>query len=121
MRAVVATYTGMTKLVPFDPASTTTTGVQLLDFGAERCGPCRAMEPILEALAVEYAPRAKIFTIDCDRDPALAEKFGVRSMPTLVLLRDGREVGRVVGSRSRAFVAGVLDRALRGDVAITAP
>ena len=45
----------------------------------------------------------------------------VRSMPTLVLLRDGREVGRIVGSRPRGFVAGVLDRALNGDVAIAAP
>jgi thioredoxin-like negative regulator of GroEL len=59
--------------------------------------------------------------VDCNDQIALAERYNVRSMPTLVLLRDGREVGRVVGSRPRAFIAGVLDRALGGDVAIAAP
>jgi thioredoxin 1 len=113
MPAVVATSTGMPPIP--------TAGLHLLEFGAKRCGPCRAMTPILEALAVEYASRAHILAIDCDREPELAERFGVRSMPTLVVWRDGREVGRIVGSRSRAFVAGVLDRALAGDVAIAGP
>ena len=59
--------------------------------------------------------------VGLDAEPALAEQFGVRAMPTVVLLRDGREVGRVVGSRPRAFVAGMLDRALAGDAAIAGP
>jgi thioredoxin-like negative regulator of GroEL len=95
--------------------------VALLDFGAERCAPCRAMLPLLEALADEYRGRVAMFAIDCDAEPAVASSFAVRSMPTLVVLRDGREVGRIVGSRPRAFVAGVLDRALAGDVAIASP
>lgn len=98
-----------------------TRGIALLDFGAERCPPCRALAPVLAALAEEYRGRVRIAAVDCDRERALAERFLVRSMPTLVVLRDGREVGRVVGLRPRAFVAGVLDRALRGDVAIAAP
>jgi thioredoxin len=98
-----------------------TPGVTLLDFGAERCMPCRAMVPVLAALAAEYRGRVRIAAVDCDRDPALAERYQVRSMPTLVVVRDGREVGRVVGQRPRAFVAGVLDRALAGDVAIAGP
>jgi thioredoxin 1 len=77
--------------------------------------------PILDALAAEYSGRARFHAGDVDREPALAARFDVRSMPTLVVLRDGREVGRVVGSRPRAFVAGVLDRALAGDVAIASP
>jgi thioredoxin 1 len=76
---------------------------------------------LLATLATEYDGRARFVAVDVDDVPALAERFGVRAMPTLVVWRDGREVGRVVGSRSRAFVAGVLDRALAGDVAITAP
>jgi thioredoxin 1 len=96
-------------------------GVTLLDFGAERCMPCRALTPVLAALAEEYRGRVRIAAVDCDRDPELAERFLVRSMPTLVVWRDGREVGRVVGLRPRAFVAGVLDRALAGDVAIASP
>ncbi|MCW5806352.1 MAG: thioredoxin family protein [Deltaproteobacteria bacterium] len=96
-------------------------GVTVLDFGAERCPPCRVMEPILVALAAEYAGRARIAAIDADRELELAARFNVRSLPTLVFLRDGTEVGRVIGSRSRAFVTGMLDRALRGDTAIAGP
>lgn len=98
-----------------------TPGVTLLDFGAARCPPCHALTPILAALADEYRGRVRIAAVDCDREPALAERFLVRSMPTLVVWRDGREVGRVVGLRKRAFIAGVLDRALAGDVAIAGP
>jgi thioredoxin-like negative regulator of GroEL len=63
----------------------------------------------------------KFIAVDVDAEPILAERYSVRAMPTVVLLRDGREVGRVVGSRPRAFVAGVLERALAGDVAIASP
>lgn len=97
------------------------TGLVLVDFQAEWCGPCRTMEPVLESLATEYAGRARIVSVDVDREPALAQRFDVRSMPTFVLLRDGREVGRIVGSRPRRFVAGVLERGLAGDVAIASP
>jgi thioredoxin 1 len=96
-------------------------GVLAIDFTAEWCGPCKVMGKVLSALAAEYAGSARIVAIDVDREPVLVQQYDVRSMPTLVILRDGREVGRIVGSRPRAFVAGVLDRALAGDVAIAAP
>jgi thioredoxin 1 len=103
------------------PRVQATPGVTVLDFGAERCPPCRAMEPVLLAIADEYKGRAHVASIDCDREPSLAARYNVRAMPTLVFLRDGREVGRVVGARSRAFVIGMLDRALRGDTSIAGP
>lgn len=106
MAAVVATYPGM---------------VTLYDFTARWCGPCRQLAPVLAALERDYAGRVEVVAIDVDDDPIRAQQFAVRSMPTLVLVRDGREVGRVVGARPRGFLAGVLDRALAGDVAITAP
>jgi thioredoxin 1 len=96
-------------------------GILAIDFTAAWCAPCKVMKPVLAALAAEYAGRARIVAIDVDCEPLVAQQYNVRSMPTLVILRDGREVGRIVGSRPRAFVAGVLDRALSGDVAIAAP
>ena len=62
-----------------------------------------------------------IWDDDPERGRAAAQQFGVRSMPTVVLWRDGREVGRFVGARPRAFVAGMIERALAGDVAIASP
>jgi thioredoxin len=96
-------------------------GVMAIDFTAAWCGPCKAMLPILTGLAREYADHVRMVAVDVDHEQALAEQFSVRSMPTFVILRDGREVGRIIGSRPRGFVQGVLDRALAGDVAITAP
>ena len=100
---------------------TATRVVHVLDFGAKWCGPCRQLEPVIEALSRAYAGRVQFSMVDVDDDPALAQRHGVRSMPTLVIVRDGREVGRIIGARPRAFIAGVIDRALAGDVAITAP
>ena len=101
----------------------TSTGMQLtlIDFTARWCPPCRAMKPVLEVLAKEYAGRLAITEVDVDDDRGSAARYDVRSMPTFVLVRDGREVGRVVGARPRAFLAGMIERALAGDAAITSP
>jgi thioredoxin-like negative regulator of GroEL len=95
--------------------------VTLVDFTARWCPPCRTLGRVLEVLAGEYAGRVRFVAVDVNDEPALADRFDVRAMPTLVVWRGGREVGRVIGSRPRAFVAGVLDRALAGDIAIAAP
>ena len=95
--------------------------VTLVDFTARWCGPCRTLGRVLQALAEEYAGRVQFVAVDVHEEPALADRFDVRAMPTLVVWRGGREVGRVIGSRPRAFVAGMLDRAIAGDVAIASP
>jgi thioredoxin 1 len=87
-------------------------GVHVIDFTAAWCGPCRTMVPILAALEREYVGRVSFAAVDVDHEPQLAQRYDVRSMPTLVFVRDGREVARIVGARSRAFVTDVLDRAL---------
>ena len=97
------------------------TGVVLVDFTAAWCGPCRALEPVLHQLDATYRGRVRIVSVDVDRSPMLAQRLRVVSMPTLVLLRDGQEVGRIVGARALRFLAGALDRALAGEVAITGP
>ena len=95
--------------------------ITLIDFTAAWCGPCRTLTPILAQLETEYAGRVEVVAIDVDAQPDVAQQYSIRSMPTVVLIRAGNEVGRVVGTRSRAFFAGVIDRALAGDVAIASP
>ena len=95
--------------------------ITVLDFTAAWCGPCKTIAPILASLQLEYGSRIRVVEIDVEADPVAAERYGVRSMPTLVLVRDDREVGRTVGARPRSFYAGMLDRALAGDTAIANP
>jgi thioredoxin 1 len=84
----------------------------LIDFWAEWCGPCRMVGPVVEELAGEYAGKAKIGKIDVDSNQELAGSFGVSSIPTLLLFKGGRPVNGVVGVRSKADLARMIDEAL---------
>jgi len=75
----------------------TRAGVVLIDFWAPWCGPCRAQTPILEAMAPQVAGKAVLAKINVDEQPALATQFNVRSIPTLLILRDGNVVKQLVG------------------------
>lgn len=79
-------------------------GVTVVDFSASWCPPCRALEPELEAVAESLDGQAKVFKIDVDADPMLAQRFGVRGVPTVVVLKDGREVDRFMGAASRSAI-----------------
>jgi thioredoxin 1 len=85
-------------------------GVTLVDFWAAWCGPCRALAPSLERLAADFSGRAKVAKVDVDANPDLAGRFGVRSIPTLVFFRGGREVERVVGNVPYAQLQQTLTR-----------
>jgi thioredoxin 1 len=69
----------------------------LVDFWAEWCGPCRMIAPILENLAEEYSGSLKITKLDVDHNPQTAMKFGVQSIPTLILFKDGEPIERIIG------------------------
>jgi thioredoxin 1 len=84
----------------------------LIDFWAEWCGPCRMVGPVVEELAGEYAGKAKIGKIDVDSNQELAGQFGVSSIPTLLLFKGGKPVNGVVGVRSKADLAKMIDEAL---------
>jgi thioredoxin 2 len=77
----------------------------LVDLWAPWCGPCRFVSPILEELASENAGRLKVVKVNVDENPALSARFDARSIPTLVVLRDGRIVDRVVGAMPKPQLA----------------
>ena len=79
----------------------------LIDFYADWCGPCRMMAPVVEEIAAENAD-VIVGKINVDDEPELAQKFGVMSIPTLVVLRDGKESARSTGARPKAQVQAML-------------
>lgn len=70
----------------------------LLDLWAAWCGPCRTIAPVIEELATEMAGRVKVGKLNVDESPQTAARFGVRSIPTLLILKNGREADRLVGA-----------------------
>lgn len=74
-------------------------GVTLVDFYADWCGPCRMLAPVLEKVAKELHGKANIKQLDIDRAQQVTSSYQVTSIPTLILFKDGKEVGRLVGLR----------------------
>jgi len=81
----------------------------LVDFWAQWCGPCKAIAPILEDLAQNYADKVKIVKLDVDSNPATPPKFGVRGIPTLILFKDGQVKATQVGMLSKAELISFID------------
>lgn len=96
----------------FDEAVLRATEPVLVDFFATWCGPCRAMAPTLDELAIDLAGRVRVVKLDVDEAPELAREHRISSIPCLVLFKGGREVERIVGAAPKRRIAGALETAL---------
>lgn len=92
------------------PAESTSSVPVIVDLWAPWCGPCRMVAPVLDRLARERAGRVKVVKVNVDEEPSLATRFGAQSIPLLVLMRDGAEVGRQVGAVPYDRLVDWLDR-----------
>jgi thioredoxin 1 len=92
--------------------STVAKGVTLVDFWAPWCGPCKMIAPILDELAGELQGKAKIVKINVDDNPVVAGQFGIMSIPTLLLFKDGQKVDQKVGGQPKPQLKAFIEKAL---------
>ncbi len=84
----------------------------LVDFWAEWCGPCKMLVPVLEELAGDYDGKLKIAKVNVDNNPSLAQRYKVRSIPNLILIKDGEQVGQIVGALPKGELKDRIDNLL---------
>ena len=87
----------------------------LVDFWAEWCGPCKMLTPTIEAIAKDYKDKSSIVKINVDDAPAIATKYGIRSIPSILLFSNGEVVEQRVGAVSKEELASILDKTIEKD------
>lgn len=96
----------------FQQEVVTSTTPVLVDFGATWCGPCRALAPIVEDLAKEYAGKLKVATVDIDQAPGLAQQFNIMSVPTIIFFKGGQAKDKVIGLLQKPKLKERIDKLL---------
>ncbi len=84
----------------------------LIDFWAAWCGPCKAIAPIIDEIAVEYEGKIKVGKVDVDKNQNTAMKYGVRSIPTLLIMKSGEVVNQIVGAVPKENITDILDKVI---------
>ncbi len=84
----------------------------LVDFWAPWCGPCRMVAPVVEEIAEQYEGQVKVVKLNTDENPKVANQYGIRSIPTLMIFKDGQRVDMVVGAVPRTTLANTLEKYL---------
>jgi len=79
--------------------------LMVVDFWAPWCGPCKVISPIIEALSTEFAGKATFGKIQVDKNPSISNRFGVISIPTIIFIKDGKEVDRIAGAVARDYIS----------------
>jgi thioredoxin 1 len=96
----------------FETTVAASTQMVLVDFWATWCAPCKMLKPLVEELATEYEGRVIVAELDVDANPITASKFGVLSIPSLILFRGGQPVERIVGYKPKAYLKQKIDAVL---------
>lgn len=87
------------------------TGVVLVDFWAQWCGPCQMLGPVIEQLGSEMDGKAVVGKVDIDEQPELRDQYGIMSIPTLIVFKDGKEVSRVLGVQPKQVLVQMIENA----------